>query len=511
MHKPFYEQETSDAYGATTPEYDEIESLEAVGQDAFFGETEEMELAAQLLEITDENELDGFLGALITRAAGGARRLASSPELRGLLRQAAMRALPMIGGEAGNLIAPGVGGAVGSKLAVAAGNLFGLELEGLSPEDQEFEVARRFVRFAGAGARHAARFGGRGSPKLNARRALAVAARRYAPGLLRRRKPRLPVRARAGSFSPGFGAAAPIPLAVTCHCCGAPQTAAAPGDAGSGSDAATGDAATGDDDNRSPDHEPGNTTEPQTKTPKGTDMHDLDKTTMEINDEADSFEFHEAQDEYSGQGESTFNQDEVEELAANLLEITDEQELDQFLGKLLKKARSVVGGALKSPLLRPLGGFLKGAIKKALPMAGSALGNMLVPGIGGQIGSRLASGAGGLLGLEYEGVAPEDQELEVARRLVQTIGTAVQTAAQSPTAATDPQSVAKSAVVAAARAHLPGLLEGRSRSRSQSRSQGRSQRWQDRSQGDSDGDSDGDGARSGRWYRRNGKIIVVGV
>ena len=233
-------------------------------------------------------------------------------------------------------------------------------------------------------------------------------------------------------------------------------------------------------------------------------MHDLDQTTTEITDEADSFEYQETQDEYAGQGESPFNQDEVEELAANLLEITDEQELDQFLGKLLKKAKSVIGGALKSPLLRPLGGFLKGAIKKALPMAGSALGNMFMPGIGGQIGSRLASGAGGLLGLEYEGVAPEDQEFEVAKRLVQTIGTAVQTASQS--SAADPQSAAKSAVIAAARTHLPGLLEGRSRFRSR----GRSQRS---SQGDSDGDSDsdGEGARSGRWYRRNGKIILVGA
>ena len=126
---------------------------------------------------------------------------------------------------------------------------------------------------------------------------------------------------------------------------------------------------------------------------------------------------------------------EVEsELAANLLEITDEQELDQFIGSLLKKARRVVGGALKSPLLRPLGGFIKGAIKKALPIAGGALGNLVAPGIGGQIGSQLASGAGGLLGLEFEGVAPEDQEFEVAKHLVRMAGSAVQNAAQTPAA-----------------------------------------------------------------------------
>jgi hypothetical protein len=455
--------------------------LESGGENAPFGETEEMQLASQLLEITDENELDGFIGTLVARAAGGARRAASSLEFRRLLRQAAKRALPMIGVGAGNLISPGASAATGSKLAAAASNLFGLELEGLSPEDQEFEVARRFVRFAGAGAKNAARFRGRVSPKLAARRALGAAARRHAPGFLRRRKPPLPrlprpLRGRRfGVASPDYDYPALLPIEVTCHCCGAPQL-----------EPATAASAAGADANLLPDTEPANT-EPQTQTPKGTDMHDLDRTTMEITEEADSFEFPETQ-EYGSQGESPFSEDEVEELAANLLEISDEQELDQFLGDFLKKARRKLGGALRSPLLRPLGGFLKGAIKKALPIAGGALGSMVVPGIGGQIGSRLASGAGSLLGLEFEGLAPEDQEFEVAKRLVQVAGTATQNAAQSPLIG-NPQAAAKSAVVAAAQANMPGLLQpqhgmtGRPRHR----------------------------PRSGRWYRRGGRIVLVGV
>jgi hypothetical protein len=48
-----------------------------------------------------------------------------------------------------------VGGPVGGKLASAAGRMFGLELEGLSAEDREFEVARRFVRFASATTKNA--------------------------------------------------------------------------------------------------------------------------------------------------------------------------------------------------------------------------------------------------------------------------------------------------------------------------------------------------------------------
>lgn len=214
-------------------------------------------------------------------------------------------------------------------------------------------------------------------------------------------------------------------------------------------------------------------------------MHDLDRTTMEL---ADEFEFSEEQDEYAENSESPFSEEEEAELASELLEISDEQELDQFLGKLLRKAKRVVGGALKSPLLQPLGGFLKGAIKKALPIAGGALGNLIVPGLGGQIGSRLASGAGGLLGLELENAAPEDQEFEVAKRLVRMAGSAVQSAAQAADGASDPHAAARAAIMAAAKAHVPGLVQP------QHGSTPRRAR-----------------AQSGRWYRRNNKIVLIGA
>jgi len=53
--------------------------------------------------------------------------------------------------------------------------LLGFEYEALAPEDQEFEVARRFVRFAGASARNAGRLRGGMSPTLAAQRACADA------------------------------------------------------------------------------------------------------------------------------------------------------------------------------------------------------------------------------------------------------------------------------------------------------------------------------------------------
>jgi hypothetical protein len=77
------------------------------------------------------------------------------------------------------------GGQIGGQLASTAGRIFGLELEGLSAEDAEYEVARRYVRFATAAARRAAVLPPRIRPNAVARGAVVAAARRFAPGLLR--------------------------------------------------------------------------------------------------------------------------------------------------------------------------------------------------------------------------------------------------------------------------------------------------------------------------------------
>lgn len=151
-----------------------------------FSEAEEMELAAELLEVSDDAELDQFLGSLIKRAARGVSRFAKSRvgrALRHTLRGLAKRALPIAGAAVGSAIAPGVGTAIGGRLGSMAGRLFGLELEGLSPEDQEFEVARRFVRFAGDAARQAAMAPAAGPHQRVAQVAIANAARKHAPGL----------------------------------------------------------------------------------------------------------------------------------------------------------------------------------------------------------------------------------------------------------------------------------------------------------------------------------------
>jgi hypothetical protein len=111
----------------------------------------EIELASELLEATGDAERVDFLNNLVARTANVADRALSTPQrarLLELLARHAQRVLPL---------GPSPTKQAGIRLAADAGHVLGLELEGLSPEDQEFEVARSFVRFASDAVRSAAR------------------------------------------------------------------------------------------------------------------------------------------------------------------------------------------------------------------------------------------------------------------------------------------------------------------------------------------------------------------
>jgi len=159
-------------------------------------ETQELELASRLLEVSDEQELEQFLGDVfqaVGTAAGRFARSETGKALGAVLKDAIGKALPLVGGAVGRAIGPAVGAAPRGDLAQQAGSLLGLELEGLSPPDQEFETARQLVRLAGSAYRHAAWAPPSMPPRSAARLAAARAGRRYAPGLLRwagRRGPR---------------------------------------------------------------------------------------------------------------------------------------------------------------------------------------------------------------------------------------------------------------------------------------------------------------------------------
>ncbi|MEP7363010.1 MAG: hypothetical protein ABI972_07130 [Acidobacteriota bacterium] len=163
-------------------------------------EVDEMELAAELLEVNDEDELDQFLGKFIKRVARGVKKFVKSPiggALFKALKGAALTAVPGLGPVVG--AATALGSAVKSVAKAAApepttedaGEIFGLELEGMSPQDQEFEVARRFVRF---GAEAVAQISDANavSPEQAAHEAVDRAAARHAPGLRNHRRPPQP-------------------------------------------------------------------------------------------------------------------------------------------------------------------------------------------------------------------------------------------------------------------------------------------------------------------------------
>ena len=226
-------------------------------------------------------------------------------------------------------------------------------------------------------------------------------------------------------------------------------------------------------------------------------MHDLDRTQLEASDGSE-FEYGNGEFELEGgsnyeggggiEGEGFLDETDEMELAAQFLEIQDEAELDQFIGGLIDRLRKGARKFFRSPVGQQLGKMLKGAAKKLLPVAGAAVGGVFGGPVGAAIGGKLASGAGKALGLELEGLSPEDKEFEVARQFVRFANAAIQNAADADAPPDEPpEETAKTATVAAARQHAPGLLKpGKGGMRPGMRT-------------------------SGRWIRRGNRILLLGV
>lgn len=206
---------------------------------AALGEDTEVQLATQFLEIGSEHELEQFLGDLLrtaTTAAGSFARSREGRQIGGILKRAAGRVLPVLGRAAGRAAGGALAGVTGgsagryrrtgARVGGALGDLarrgFGLELEGLSAEDQEFEVARGFVRFGHAAIRDSMRRSGTAPAGQVTQRAAAAAGRRLAPGLVTERVlggPPLP------RWSPTVTANHSTPRAsrpASCPACGSP-------------------------------------------------------------------------------------------------------------------------------------------------------------------------------------------------------------------------------------------------------------------------------------------------
>ncbi|MGR9108002.1 MAG: hypothetical protein ACU843_13820 [Gammaproteobacteria bacterium] len=179
------------------------------------------------------------------------------------------------------------------------------------------------------------------------------------------------------------------------------------------------------------------------------------------------------------------------ELAAELLSVSSEEELDEFLGKLFKR----IGRGLKKfgrfvgkKVLPTLGKGLKAIAKVALPVAGKVLGSFIpIPGVGTAVGGALGQAVSNALELEFGDMSLEDREFEIARRFVRIAATAAHRAAlASPDR--DYKSAVDEALEVAARTHLPYI----------NADENAFLRMQNV-------------IHHGRWLRRGGRIIVSGV
>jgi len=218
-------------------------------------------------------------------------------------------------------------------------------------------------------------------------------------------------------------------------------------------------------------------------------MHDIDRT--QIGGPREMMETYEYPS--GGAGGRVFNEQQEWELAAELLEISNEGEFEQFLGDLIGKAGKAVGSFLSSPTGQAVGSALKGVAGKLLPMAGSAIGGYFGGPTGAQIGGKLAQTAGSFFGLgEAES---EEREWEAATTFVRLAGDTVKNAAQAGPSA-NPQAVAQQSLAQAAQVHAPGLVAP-----------------PPGPMGGPGGPGPGGmgGGRSGRWIRRGGKIVLFGV
>jgi len=201
--------------------------------------------------------------------------------------------------------------------------------------------------------------------------------------------------------------------------------------------------------------------------------------------------FGESRDGEIMNNEGTFNEVTEMELASELLAVQSEAELDQFLGKLFKKAVGTVSKFARSGTGKMLGGVLKGIAKKALPVAGAALGS-IVPGVGTAIGGALGSAASNLFELELEGMSAEDREFETARAYVRFAGNAARRASRIRNA--PPSRAARSAVMTAAKRFAPGLLMRPNTTNNYITNNG-----------------DGNTSEEGTWYRDGGRIVLEGA
>lgn len=142
------------------------------------GEDEQMNLAAELMGVTNEQEFEYFLGDLFKKVSGAIGKVIHGPvgqALGGVLKDAAKQILPQAGQALGGLVgAPQIGQQLGSAL----GGMFET-----SSEEQEWEAANTFVKVATDAVKTAAQAPPGANPQAIANNAVLQAAQLHAPQL----------------------------------------------------------------------------------------------------------------------------------------------------------------------------------------------------------------------------------------------------------------------------------------------------------------------------------------
>jgi hypothetical protein len=157
---------------------------------------------------------------------------------------------------------------------------------------------------------------------------------------------------------------------------------------------------------------------------------------------------------YSAQSlrQRPFSDAEELELAAELLGVTTEAELEQFLGNLIQRAWKGIK-TVGSQVLRPLGGVLKTVAKAALPLAATAAGTFFGGPAGGAIAGKLGSLVSQALEAEAAELVASERDLEKCRQFVRMAGQTARAAALAP-AGTNPIAVAEQALAKSAQEKL---------------------------------------------------------
>lgn len=209
--------------------------------------------------------------------------------------------------------------------------------------------------------------------------------------------------------------------------------------------------------------------------------------------------------------ECPFSEAELDELAMELLGVSSEAELDQFLGDVFKKAWGGIKkvGAAVAPALKPLGDVLKGVAKAGLPILAGAAGSALGGPVGGLVGGQLGSLVSSALEMETEGLYGAERDFEMARNFVKLAGLAARQAAKAPNQGVSPTNTLRKAVQELKKS--PASKQGGERGATAATQSTTALGDIDKSDKGPECGCSYPPSRSGRWLRRGNRIVLFGV